>query len=140
MDLPGFEPRSKTDGAKSNGSGGRFGPSTGGNKHRSAEELLARMLAKVDELCAERDRQGARSGASIPARTKSSTPGRAALPVMNTYRRILRAADQHFPHGVALPEDDCTGANFHKLPRFCEDRKLSLLRHGHSLTWRHEYH
>ena len=29
----------------------------GGISTKSAEELLARMLSKVDELCAERDRQ-----------------------------------------------------------------------------------
>jgi hypothetical protein len=39
---------------------------------KSAEELLGRMLAKVDGLCAERDRQEASSAENIPAPTKSS--------------------------------------------------------------------
>jgi hypothetical protein len=59
---------------------------------------------------------------------------------MNTYRRILRAANQNYPHWVALAEDKCIGQNFHKLRRFCEDRKLSLSRHGHCVTWRREYY
>ena len=58
---------------------------------------------------------------------------------MNTYRRILRAANNNCPHWVALPEDDCIGQNYHKLRRFCEDRKLSLSRHGHSVTWQRQY-
>jgi hypothetical protein len=59
---------------------------------------------------------------------------------MSVYRRILRAADNNFPYWVALPEEKCIGQNFHKLRRFCEDRKLSLSRHGHSVTWRYEYY
>jgi hypothetical protein len=59
---------------------------------------------------------------------------------MSTYRWILRAADNNFPHWVALPEDECTGQNFHKLRKFCGDRKLSLSRHGHSVTRRREYY
>jgi hypothetical protein len=59
---------------------------------------------------------------------------------MSVYRRILRAADNNFPHWVALPEEECIGANYHKLRRYCEDRKLSLSRHGHAVTWRHEYY
>jgi hypothetical protein len=59
---------------------------------------------------------------------------------MSVYRRILRAADTNFPHCVALPEEVCTGQNFHKLRRFCEAKKLSLSRHGHSVSWRHEYY
>jgi hypothetical protein len=51
---------------------------------------------------------------------------------MSVYRRILRGADNNFPHWVALPEEECIGQNFHKLRRFCEDRKLSLSRHGHT--------
>jgi hypothetical protein len=59
---------------------------------------------------------------------------------MSVYRRILRAADNNFPHWVGLREEDCTGQNFHKLRKFCEDRKLSLSRHGHAVTWRHGYY
>ena len=59
---------------------------------------------------------------------------------MNTYRRILRAADRNCPHWVALPEDNCTGANFHKLRKFSDDRKLSMSRHGHSVVWQREYY
>jgi hypothetical protein len=57
---------------------------------------------------------------------------------MNTYRRILRAADRNFPHWVALPEDQCAGANFHTLRKFAEDRKLSMSRHRHSVVWQRE--
>jgi len=39
---------------------------------KSTEELLARMLAKVDDLCVERDR-GLGNEESIPAQTRSST-------------------------------------------------------------------
>jgi hypothetical protein len=59
---------------------------------------------------------------------------------MSVYRRILRAASNDYPHWIALPEDDCIGANLHKLRRFCEDRKLSLSRHGHSVVWRKEWY
>ena len=31
------------------------------------------------------------------------------------------------------------GTNFNKLREF-EERKLSLSRHGHSVTWQHEYY
>jgi hypothetical protein len=41
---------------------------------------------------------------------------------------------------VALAEEKCTGANFHKLRQFCADRQLSLSRHGHSVTWRGDYY
>jgi hypothetical protein len=59
---------------------------------------------------------------------------------MSVYRRILRAADNNYPHWVALAEEKGIGQNFHKLRRFCEDNKLSVSRHGHSVTWRHEYY
>jgi hypothetical protein len=59
---------------------------------------------------------------------------------MNTYRRILRAADRNFPHWIALPEDHCTGANFHTLRKFAEDRNLSMSRHGHSVVWQRAYY
>ena len=59
---------------------------------------------------------------------------------MSVYRRILRGASNTCPHWVALPEDDCIGANFHKLRRFCEDQKLSHSRHGHSVVWRKEWY
>jgi hypothetical protein len=59
---------------------------------------------------------------------------------VSTYRRILRAASNNFPHWVALLEEKCTGQNFHKLRRFCEDRKLSLSRHGHCVSWRRDFY
>jgi hypothetical protein len=59
---------------------------------------------------------------------------------VNTYRRILRAADQRFPFWVALSEEKCTGENFHRLRRFCEERKLSLSRHGHCVSWHREFY
>ena len=60
--------------------------------------------------------------------------------VANTSRRILRGADQNFPFWVALHEDKCIGENFYKLREFCRERELSLSRHGHSVTWKHEYY
>ena len=54
---------------------------------------------------------------------------------MNTYRRILRAAEQNFPFWIALQEEKCVGANYQALRDFCQERKLSLSRHGHSVTW-----
>jgi hypothetical protein len=59
---------------------------------------------------------------------------------MSVYRRILRGADNNFPYWVALPEEKGIGQNFHKIRRFCEDKKLSLSRHGHTVTWQHEYY
>jgi hypothetical protein len=59
---------------------------------------------------------------------------------MSVYRRILRAASNNNPHWVALPEEKGIGENFHKLRRFCEDRKLSLSRHGHSVVWRKDWY
>jgi hypothetical protein len=55
-------------------------------------------------------------------------------------RRILRGADQNFPFWVALHEDKCIGENFYKLREFCRERDLNLSRHGHSVTWQHEYY
>jgi hypothetical protein len=60
--------------------------------------------------------------------------------VANAYRRILRGADQNFPFWVALHEDKCIGQNYHKIRDFCRERELSLSRHGHSVTWKHEYY
>ena len=53
---------------------------------------------------------------------------------MNTYRRILRGADATHGHWVALEEEKCIGENFHALPTFCDERGLSLSRHGHSVN------
>jgi hypothetical protein len=53
--------------------------------------------------------------------------------VANTYRRILRGADQNFPFWVVLHEDKCIGENFYKLREFCRERDLNLSRHGHSV-------
>ena len=41
---------------------------------------------------------------------------------------------------VSLHEDKCIGQNFHKLRDFCRERELSVSRHGHSVTWQHEYY
>jgi hypothetical protein len=59
---------------------------------------------------------------------------------VNTYRRLLRGAEQTCAHWVALKEEKCTGENFHTLRNFCEERGLSLSRHGHSVTWEHEWY
>jgi hypothetical protein len=58
---------------------------------------------------------------------------------VNTYRRVLRAANQTFPHWVALPEERCVGENYYKIREFCRERELSLSRHGHSVTWHGQY-
>jgi hypothetical protein len=58
---------------------------------------------------------------------------------LNTYPRILRAAEQSFPYWVALQEENCVGAQYDKLREFCRERGLSLSRHGHSVTWQGQY-
>jgi hypothetical protein len=59
---------------------------------------------------------------------------------MNTYRRILRAADKSHPYWVAVLEDKCIGQNYDVIRDFCEQRGLSLSRHGHSVTHQSEYY
>jgi hypothetical protein len=58
---------------------------------------------------------------------------------LNTYRRILRAAEQSFPYWVALQEEKCVGTQYHELREFCRVHELSLSRHGHSVTWQGQY-
>ncbi len=53
---------------------------------------------------------------------------------MSVYRRILRGADHTHRHWVALQEEKCIGESFHALRTFCEERGLSLSRHGHSVN------
>lgn len=53
---------------------------------------------------------------------------------MSVYRRILRGADATHRHWVALQEEMCIGENFHALRTFCDERGLSLSRHGHSVN------
>ena len=91
---------------------------------KSADELLERMLAKVEGLCAERDRLvgGAAPKVSRDKQSHQQTD-RAPLP-LNTYRRILRAAEQNFPYWVALQEENCVGAHYDKLREFCREREL----------------
>ena len=36
-----------------------------------------------------------------------------------------------------LPEEKCIGQHFQKLRAFCEERRLSLSRHGHTVVWQH---
>lgn len=55
---------------------------------------------------------------------------------MNTYKRILRGAELTHPHWVVLPEERCIGENFFALRNFCEERGLSLSRHGRSIPRR----
>jgi hypothetical protein len=55
----------------------------------------------------------------------------------NRYRRILRAASVTAPDRVLLPEEKCTGQHFHELRSFCEERGLSLSRHGPTVVWDH---
>ncbi|WP_157043713.1 hypothetical protein [Nitrobacter hamburgensis] len=45
---------------------------------------------------------------------------------MSVYQRILRAADLSCRYWVALEEKKCTGENFHRLRKFCDERELSL--------------
>jgi hypothetical protein len=52
-------------------------------------------------------------------RGRGAIPRKSGAPTFNIY-----------PHWVALPEENCVGQNFHKLRRFCEDRKLSLSRYA----------
>ena len=52
---------------------------------------------------------------------------------MSVYRRVLRGADNTHRHWIALEEEKCTGENFHTLRNLCEERGLSLSRHGHSV-------
>jgi hypothetical protein len=58
---------------------------------------------------------------------------------LNSYRRILRAAEQNFPYWVALPQEKGVGENYHMLRDFCRERERSLSRHGHSVTWQGQY-
>ncbi len=67
--------------------------------------------------------------------TKSAEELLARLQTRVDGRRILRAADQHFSFWVALQEEKCVGENYHKLREFRRQRKLSLSRHRHSVTW-----
>jgi hypothetical protein len=53
---------------------------------------------------------------------------------VNTYRRILRAAQQTHPHWVVLPEERCIGRNYDLLRAFCQQNQLSLSRHGRSMA------
>ena len=59
---------------------------------------------------------------------------------MSTYRRILRGADQTCRYWVALEEEKCIGEHFHTLRNFCEERGLSLSRHGHSVMSEHKFY
>jgi len=53
---------------------------------------------------------------------------------MNTYRRVLRGAESANPFWVVLPEESCVRQNFSILRDFCEQRGLSLSRHGRSMA------
>lgn len=59
---------------------------------------------------------------------------------MNTYRRILRGAEQTCPYWVALEDEKCTGERFHRLRDFCDERFLSLSRHGHSVMRENQHY
>jgi hypothetical protein len=41
------------------------------------------------------------------------------------------------PYWVLLPQEKCIGQHFHELRSFCEERRLSLSRHGHPVVWEH---
>jgi hypothetical protein len=58
----------------------------------------------------------------------------------NTYRRILRGASISCPHWVVLPEEKCIGQHFGEFRTFCEERGLSLSRHGHTVVWEHNFY
>ena len=49
---------------------------------------------------------------------------------MSVYKRILRGAEQTCRYWGALEEEKCIGQHFHTLRNFCEERGLSLSRHG----------
>jgi hypothetical protein len=53
---------------------------------------------------------------------------------VDTYWRILRGADFTHRYWVALEEEKCTRQHFRARRDFCEQRKLSLPRHGHSVV------
>jgi hypothetical protein len=53
---------------------------------------------------------------------------------MSVYRRILRGAEYTHAYWVALEEVKCLGENFHALRKFCDERGLSVSRHGHSVV------
>jgi hypothetical protein len=53
---------------------------------------------------------------------------------MSVYRRILRGAEYTHRYWVALEEVKCVGTNYEKLRAFCDERGLSLSRHGHSVN------
>jgi hypothetical protein len=53
---------------------------------------------------------------------------------VSVYARILRGAGATHRHWVAIEEEKCVGENFHALRAFCEERRLSLSRHGHSVV------
>jgi hypothetical protein len=58
---------------------------------------------------------------------------------VSVYRRILRGADNTHKHWVALEEEKCIGENFHALRTFCDERGLSLSRHGHSANFEGQF-
>lgn len=58
----------------------------------------------------------------------------------NIYRRILRGASVNCPYWVVLREEKCIGQHFHDLRTFCEERGLSLSRHGHTVVWEHNFY
>jgi hypothetical protein len=39
-----------------------------------------------------------------------------------------------------LPEEKCTGQQFHTLRNFCQEHGLSLSRHGHTVVWEHNFY
>jgi hypothetical protein len=57
----------------------------------------------------------------------------------NTYRRILRGTSANYPYWIVLPEEKCVGQNYHELRTFCDERGLSLSRHGHTVVWEHNF-
>lgn len=59
---------------------------------------------------------------------------------MSVYRRIARAADINCPYWVALVEDKCTGAQYHRHRDFCREQGLLLSNHGHSVVWQNEWY
>ncbi|WP_425905733.1 hypothetical protein [Nitrobacter sp. TKz-YC02] len=57
---------------------------------------------------------------------------------MSIFKRIFGRAEGAHPYWVALEEWKCTGPNYRWLRSFCDERGLSLSRHGHSVAREHK--
>jgi hypothetical protein len=96
----------------------------------SAELLLTRMLAKIDDLCAERDRLKAEQG----GQAKSRVLGGRRPSVDRTYRPNIGCCRSYAPRRAILPgcqAGNCrliviVAAKSSRIPRPAPVRKLSI--------------